>query len=188
MGLINHFIITLVSTIIFMTAIELIAPNNNMKKYLKFVLGLILIATLLNPIILFIKGGESSIITAINSYEKEVLGDEKSVEGERMDESKIREQSFKNNFNISCMGILKKEFKDMDFESDINCTMDFNKVDFEINKLTIGIKKSNIKKIRKVVIGEENNKKPEDETQLKIKEFASKELGIDKEKIEVIYK
>ena len=56
---IKGFVITLVTMLILMTAIEFIAPDNNMKKYLKFVLGLILISVMLSPIIsLFSKGEE----------------------------------------------------------------------------------------------------------------------------------
>ena len=38
MEYLNNFVITLVATIIFMTAVEIIAPDNSMKKYIKFVL------------------------------------------------------------------------------------------------------------------------------------------------------
>ena len=48
---IKGFIITLVSMIILISAIELIAPDNSMKKYLKFVLGTILIAVMISPIV-----------------------------------------------------------------------------------------------------------------------------------------
>ena len=37
MEYLNNFVITLVATIIFMTAVEIIAPDNSMKKYIKFV-------------------------------------------------------------------------------------------------------------------------------------------------------
>ena len=53
MEYLNNFIITLVATMIFMTSIEIIAPDNSMKKYIKFVLGLILISVMINPIIKF---------------------------------------------------------------------------------------------------------------------------------------
>ena len=46
MDIINKYIATLVATLVFMTAVELIAPDNSLKKYLKFVMGLILISVL----------------------------------------------------------------------------------------------------------------------------------------------
>ena len=54
---------------IFMTAIEIIAPDNSMKKYIKFVLGLILISVMINPIIKFFTGGEQEVINRIKRYE-----------------------------------------------------------------------------------------------------------------------
>ena len=36
MEYLNNFIITLVATMIFMTSIEIIAPDNSMKKYIDF--------------------------------------------------------------------------------------------------------------------------------------------------------
>ena len=47
MEYIKSFIETLVTIIILFSAIELISPNNSMKKYIKFVLGLILIVVML---------------------------------------------------------------------------------------------------------------------------------------------
>ena len=53
MDYINNFVITLVATMIFMTAVEIISPDNSMKKYIKFVLGLILISVMINPIVIY---------------------------------------------------------------------------------------------------------------------------------------
>ena len=69
MEYLNNFIITLVATMIFMTSIEIIAPDNSMKKYIKFVLGLILISVMINPIIKFFTGGEQEVINRIKRYE-----------------------------------------------------------------------------------------------------------------------
>jgi len=186
MDLIKTFVITLVSTIVFMTVIELITPNNDMKKYLKFVLGLILIATILNPIILFVKGGEASMITLIDGYEKTILKDDVSGNIE-VDKEELRRKSFVDNFNKNCDELLKKEFKDMKFVSNVDCSINFNEVDFKINKLTIEIISSKVKKIDKVSIGAENKNKEDDETQLKIKKFISEELVIPEDKVEVKY-
>ena len=69
MEYLNNFVITLVATIIFMTAVEIIAPDNSMKKYIKFVLGLILISVMINPIIKFFTGGEQEVVKIIKNYE-----------------------------------------------------------------------------------------------------------------------
>ena len=45
------FTITLCTTVFFITIVELILPDNSMKKYSRFVMGLILITVIINPII-----------------------------------------------------------------------------------------------------------------------------------------
>ncbi|MFQ9617688.1 MAG: stage III sporulation protein AF, partial [Clostridium butyricum] len=45
---------TLTTVLIFISAVEILAPDKKMKKYISFVLGLILISTILNPIVEFI--------------------------------------------------------------------------------------------------------------------------------------
>ena len=72
MEYIKSFIETLVTIIILFSAIELISPNNSMKKYIKFVLGLILIVVMLSPIIDFFTEGEDPYKKKPGSYELEV--------------------------------------------------------------------------------------------------------------------
>ena len=69
MELIKGFITTLVTTLIFITAIELVGPDNSMKKYLKFVMGLILVAVLLNPIVKFFTEGGTALTSIIEQYD-----------------------------------------------------------------------------------------------------------------------
>ena len=70
---ISAFITTLVTTLILMTAVELIAPDNSIKKYINFVLGLILISVMLTPIVSLFSNGETKIINEINRYEKDFV-------------------------------------------------------------------------------------------------------------------
>lgn len=106
MEAIKTFIINLVTTLIFISAIELICPNNKMKKYIKFVLGLMLIAVILNPIITFFTKGEVFLDEAINSYEKELSVSTLSKEDNKEEESYIN-KSFKENL-IKCRSYFKR--------------------------------------------------------------------------------
>lgn len=187
MELIKGFVTTLVTTLIFITAIELVGPDNSMKKYLKFVIGLILVAVLLNPIVKFFSQGETVLTSIINQYDKEI------EEGINKDEAAIatqelREESFKDNFNRNCINKLSREFKDMTFESDLDCTVDFDNMTCQINELRIGISDKGVKKVKEVKIGEEEKEiKEEDSTQKEVKDFLSDELEISKDKIVVYY-
>ena len=67
---------TLTSMLVFIGAIEIIAPDNKMKKYIKFILGLILITVILNPILNFISNGEENILSTLSKYERSISNEE----------------------------------------------------------------------------------------------------------------
>ena len=108
MEYINNFVITLVATMIFMTAVEIISPDNSMKKYIKFVLGLILISVMINPIVKFFTGGEQELVNTIKSYESMFYEGTTSENEDSISKSQI--ESFKNNLNSNCDILLKEEF------------------------------------------------------------------------------
>lgn len=188
MELLNKFVITLVTTLIFMTAVELIAPDNSMKKYLKFVLGLILITVILNPILTIILNGEQELKDVISGYEEEYNVNRKDNESTE-NIMKIKEDSFKDNFNKNCESMLKQEFKDLEFKCNVDCVVDFNDNDFTINKLSIQIKDKKVKKVEKIDKVDINSKKDKKDTVNKeykdVVKFISKELNIDENKIDI---
>lgn len=188
MELLNKFVITIVTTLIFMTAVELIAPDNSMKKYLKFVLGLILITVILNPILTIILNGEQELKDVISGYEEEYNVNKKDNESTE-NIIKIKEDSFKDNFNKNCESMLKQEFKDLEFKCNVDCVVDFNDNDFTINKLSIQIKDKKVKKVEKIDKVDINSKKDKKDTVNKeykdVVKFISKELNIDENKINI---
>lgn len=193
METLKSIVINLVTVIIFISAVELITPNNNMKKYIKFILGLILITVILNPIIKFISNGEKNIADNIKSYE-DVFSKEKnktdlSTENTfgKNDTEDNRKKVFINNFNKNCDNLLKNKFKDMTFKSEIDCDINFTNVTLNVKKLKIGVAENKVNKVKKIVInnGEDENKKEENEEYTEIANYASNELDIPKDKIEV---
>ena len=150
MSYINNFVITLVATIIFMTAVEIISPDNSMKKYIKFVLGLILVSVMINPRIKFFTGGEQEVINAIKKYENifhEGIGEESET---AMTQSQI--EAFKNNLNNNCDNLLKTEFSDKDFKSNIQCDIDLENMTYNIQSLEVGVKETGIKLVDNIRI------------------------------------
>ena len=187
MELINNFVVTLVTTLIFITAIEILGPDNSMKKYVKFVLGLILIAVLLSPIINFFSKGEGVVTKAIDKYEKEITNSS-TKEKNTQEKDKLREESFKDNFNKNCVSLLNNKFEDYDFKSEIECDVDFTDMTFKVNKLIIGVQKKGIKKIEEVDLSKDKSKENnEDSIQKEIRKFLSEELKVEEEKIQVYY-
>ena len=189
MEYINNFVITLVATMIFMTAVDIISPDNSMKKYIKFVLGLILISVMINPIIKFFTGGEQELVNTIKNYEN-MFYEGITSENEN-DVSKNQIESFKNNLNSNCNSLLKEEFSDKDFKSNVECEIDLQSMTYNIESLEVGVKENGIKIVDsiKININEEseqaisNDEKVENAEE--IKNYLSEVFRIPTEKIKL---
>ena len=189
MEYINNFVITLVATMIFMTAVEIISPDNSMKKYIKFVLGLILISVMMNPIVKFFTGGEQELVNTIKSYESMFYEGITSENEDSISKSQI--ESFKNNLNSNCDSLLKEEFSDKDFKSNVECEIDLENMTYSIDSLEVGVKDEGIKLVDsiKIDINEESeetvSKDGAVENEEEIKNYLSEVFKIPKEKIKL---
>ena len=190
MEYLNNFIITLVATMIFMTSIEIIAPDNSMKKYIKFVLGLILISAMINPIIKFFTGGEQEVINRIKRYE-DMLNLGVTNEGESKEVIEKQKEAFKSNLNSNCDNLLKEKFSHKDFKSDIKCNINLSDMTYSIDSLEVGVRENGIRLVDKIRINvndesEEavsNNEKIDNEEE--IKNYLSELFKIPIEKIKL---
>lgn len=188
---IKALVATLTAVLIFISAVEILVPDKKMKKYISFVLGLILISTILNPIVEFITNGQKSVLQGIENYESVF-----SIEQQKMntdgidsyessrDNEDARKKAFVSNFNKNCSSMLKKNFDNMNFKSEVDCDVDFNNVKIDIKKLTIGIKDKNVRKVQKVEIGSEQTDTLREEYKDVIS-YAASEFEIPEEKIEI---
>lgn len=199
METLKSFVTTLVTVLIFISAVELLAPNNKMKKYIKFVLGLILVTVILNPILEFVSKGESSVLNGISEYTSVFSQEKKNINSEynnilNGDENRStndsRKKSFIDNFNKNCENLLKNKFPDKRFQADIDCDVDFNEIKLNVKKLAIGVKSNNktINPVKKIQIG--NNEQKETSNYIneefkEIRDYVSDELEISKDKIDV---
>lgn len=190
MEYLNNFIITLVATMIFMTSIEIIAPDNSMKKYIKFVLGLILISVMINPIIKFFTGGEQEVINRLKRYE-DMLNLGVTNEGESKEVIEKQKEAFKSNLNSNCDNLLKEKFSDKNFKSDIKCNINLSDMTYSIDSLEVGVRENGIRLVDKIRINvndesEEavsNNEKIDNEEE--IKNYLSELFKIPIEKIKL---
>ncbi|MBP8312015.1 stage III sporulation protein AF [Clostridium neonatale] len=179
---------TLTSMLVFIGAIEIIAPDNKMKKYIKFILGLILITVILNPILNFISNGEENILSTLSKYERSISNEEVykeniNVFNNKKNDNEAIKNTFIENFNKNSDKLLKDKFKNMTFKSEVECDVDFNSMSYDIKKLKIGI---NDNKVKKIEIGIERDNKREDSDEYEeVVDFISDELEISKEKIEI---
>ena len=189
MEYINNFVITLVATMIFMTAVEIISPDNSMKKYIKFVLGLILISVMINPIVKFFTGGEQELVNTIKSYESMFYEGTTSENEDSISKSQI--ESFKNNLNSNCDSLLKEEFSDKDFKSNVECEIDLENMTYSIESLEVGVKDGGIKIVDsiKIDINEESEEAVSNdgavENEEEIKNYLSEVFKIPTDKIKL---
>lgn len=188
MEYIKNFIIALVTTIIFITAVEIIAPDKPIKKYIKFVLNLILISVLLNPIVYLFTKGEAEIIGGIEKYEK-ILSQGNDSNNSKAIKDK-REEAFKDNLNKNCEMLLQEKFDDKKFECDVICTIDLENMKYNIEKVNVGVKDDKIKLIEKINIDTNKSKevissKEEVEGSEDIIQYLTEELSVSREKIDV---
>ena len=188
MEYIKSFIETLVTIIILFSAIELISPNNSMKKYIKFVLGLILIVVMLSPIIDFFTEGEDKIVSTIKEYENILSKDTKTSSDVAV--SNEVEDVFIENLNKNSAAELAEAFPDYTFVCNIDCNIDLSNYSYNISHAKIGIstgKIQDVEKIEKVEISNDNqtNSKVYSDDEQKIVSYVSNMLGISEDKIEV---
>ena len=188
MEYIKSFIETLVTIIILFSAIELISPNNSMKKYIKFVLGLILIVVMLNPIIDFFTEGEDKIVSTIKEYENILSKDTKTSSDVAV--SNEVEDVFIENLNKNSAAELAEAFPDYTFVCNIDCNIDLSNYSYNISHAKIGIstnKIQDVEKVEKVEISNDNesNSKIYSNDEQKIVSYVSSMLGISADKIEV---
>ena len=179
MEYIKSFIETLVTIIILFSAIELISPNNSMKKYIKFVLGLILIVVMLNPIIDFFTEGKDKIVSTIKEYEG-ILSTDTETSSDVAASNEV-EDVFIENLNKNSA---------TEFVCDIDCNIDLNNFSYDISHAKISIstnKIQEVEKIEKVEISNDNktNSQAYSDDEQKILSYVSNMLGISEDKIEI---
>ena len=188
MEYIKSFIETLVTIIILFSAIELISPNNSMKKYIKFVLGLILIVVMLNPIIDFFTEGEDKIVSTIKEYEG-ILSTDTETSSDVAASNEV-EDVFIENLNKNSAAELAEAFPDYTFVCNIDCNIDLNNFSYDISHAKISIstnKIQEVEKIEKVEISNDNktNSQAYSDDEQKILSYVSNMLGISEDKIEI---
>ncbi len=139
--------------VFFITAVEMILPDNSMKKYAKFVLGLLLIVVIINPLIkIFDKNFD------LYSYSNQAIS-YMETSSSTTDIKKYKDinilnttENFKNNLEKECISDLQEAFPESKYSSDIVITYDDEKGIFNIDKVEIGIVEKGVKNIREVKI------------------------------------
>lgn len=186
---IKGFVITLVTMLILISAIELISPENSMKKYIKFVLGCILIAVMISPLINFLGDGEELLVNKIDSY-LSMPKEDKEVSSSFEESQDTRSEVVLNNIEDNLNRILKEQYSDSDFNVKIQGNIDMDNIEYSIDKIEVGVKDKGILNVEKIVINEEESTEVSTNSEnvknkQEIIEFLKDTLKISEDKISV---
>ncbi|MFX0548932.1 stage III sporulation protein AF [Hathewaya histolytica] len=190
-NMIKDWIINLSTIIIFITSVEMILPNNSIKKYAKYVLGFLVLLAILNPLLKIMDKGFNSTEYSIkaedyiksNSYEKDV---------EKYKKKNLERtlQNFRENLALECQSILSKHYNKENF--DINVIALINEKDnkIELKEVRVGISSGKIKKIKSVNVSNHKEEAAkienlDDKKTKDIQTIIQKEFGFEKDKISV---
>ena len=189
--LLKVWVTNITVAIFFITAVEMILPDNNMKKYAKFVMGLMLIVVIINPIIKFFDKDFD-----LNSYSSKATS---YMEGSTQvsDMKKYKEtnivnttENFKENLQKECITNLEGTYPENKYNANVDVVYDSKKGVFNINNVKIEVVDSGVQSVENIKIDtksvDASNKNVLTNTQGKqIKKLLSSKLKISDDVITV---
>ncbi|WP_298837349.1 stage III sporulation protein AF [Clostridium sp.] len=189
--LLKVWVTNITVAIFFITAVEMILPDNNMKKYAKFVMGLMLIVVIINPIIKFFDKDFD-----LNSYSSKATS---YMEGSTQvsDMKKYKEtnivnttENFKENLQKECITNLEGTYPENKYNANVDVVYDSKKGVFNINNVKIEVVDSGVQRVENIKIDtksvDASNKNVLTNTQGKqIKKLLSSKLKISDDVITV---
>lgn len=184
MELLKNWISTLCVVIVIISIAHIILPNSSVKKHVKFVFSLIILSVMLSPIIGLLNFNQK---IDENAFENKING---AVENQEEKVSLYDEEAILENIERNLEQALKDEFYENEFEVNLIGKIDFDDVRVNIEKAEIKVlDKKKVKKVEKVVVGEEklNKEEKKDSFLEKVEKFVEKELEISHENIIVSY-
>lgn len=194
---IKNWVISICSAVIFITAVELILPDNKMDRYVKFVMGLILIAVIMNPIVKIFsnKLDMASFINKANTYMDSKSLDN-NIKNYKQGDKENTLSTFKTNLENTTTKMLTEKFPSSDYSVNVDASYstatgeNANSNNIVIDDLKIDVKNKGIEKINKVeidtkAVSNDNGSLSNDKTATDIKNYLNEELNIDKNNIYV---
>ncbi|PJI09933.1 MULTISPECIES: stage III sporulation protein AF [Clostridium] len=185
----QQWVITICTTAVLITAVEIILPDNKLRKYAKFVVGLILMTVIIQPIIKVVSKTddvESYIINAQNTFEQNNYNETLKKSDSKNVSSIVGE--FKKNLEDSCVKMLKNKYPDNDYSVTAEVNYDDSSKAVSVKSLSIGVKDRSIGKVKKVRIEDEQCDKSSDvdeKTKKEISTYVSDEIKVPYSDIKV---
>lgn len=175
---VRNWIVGIVSVLIFITAIEMILPDNSLKKYAKFVFGIIITITVMMPIISFIYKGPNEFEDNIRKYVDQ--SDNTFLNGA----AEYSNSTFDTGMNKSIERVLSDKYPDYNFSVDYDGEVDQKDYSVVTDSIVIKVLYKGVKPIQKVDIS--NEEKEVNKQFDEIKDYVSEILKVERDKIKVI--
>ena len=184
---------SIILAVIVSTIIQMILPEGNNKKYIKTVIGLYILFTIISPIISKISGGNSTI--DVSKYENYF-----NVENTTTASANVIDKNLDNTYTSSIKADIKNRMKQKGYKVnslDANIELKNEESYGTINNLKISLEReesnnnSNIQAVNKIEIKISNNTNEAKQNNLtsmekqEIKNYLSETYSIKKENIEV---
>ena len=173
------------------TIIEMILPKGNTEKYIKTIIGIYILYTIISPAIKFITGRDTKL--TYSDYEKyfNYTSEQKAFENEL---NNIQTNTIENTYKTELEKKIKSDIEQMGFILN-SISLEINLNDGTINNVDLSIDKeeqktqNNVIVINTIEIEDTENKFKENKLTRqeieKIKEKLNQDYGIDKEEIKI---
>ncbi|MCB2291987.1 stage III sporulation protein AF [Clostridium algoriphilum] len=189
--LLKVWVTNITIAIFFITAVEMILPDNSIKKYAKFVLGLMLIVVIINPIMkIFDKNFNLNTYSSKATSYMEGSNSKANIKEYKNINIQNTTQNFKKNLEAQCITNLEDVYPDNKYNAEIKIVYDSKKGVFNINTVDIGVVDKGVKSIKNIDINTSsvstsNKEILRDEQGNKIKNLLSTKLKISNDAITV---
>lgn len=182
------WIVTICTIVILIYCIELLMPNNSMRKYAKFTTGLILVVVIISPVLKFMNG-DFSMDQYVSKAEQYLDGESSKIDYEKYKKENVNRtiDNFKKNLEVAYKDKLQKKYSDSNFELEIQCNYDEKEGKISVDSVKIDVQDKSIVNVKKVSIGKVENEEDIEETPRvkEIKDLVANELNVEKGKIYV---
>lgn len=180
----KNLTVTLTTLIVFVSMANIILPKNSIKKHVKFVLSLIVLASMVVPITNFL-----SFDMNINNYDLESIILEEESEHNTFNDEENNNDFMLSSLEKSVKNLLTDKFSGNNFYVKIEGNIDIGNANVDITNVLVEVSNKKKSKIQKVIIGDvDNNINDEsDDFKNEIKDFLLEELGVSQDIIKVNY-
>lgn len=185
--------------------IEMLLPNGSSKKYVRVVIGIYILFTIISPVISSLPNGKINVNDIFNNsqYEKEIAKSDENI-SKKIEASNNR--TIKDIYISNLEENIRSKLKEKGYEvsdayikvkDDENYTIE--KIDLSVykvsknktqtgssNRITINSIEIEVGKSSNIIEEQENNNVINDNEKNKIKEYLSKTYDIDSANIEII--